>query len=87
MKDCQYSSATLQLNFVQNIILVIGQICDANFHLFGDVRDDTVTSGMTSQEVKIFATGKHGNSSNRIFCDLARYMIYMYISGYKHTMV
>ena len=29
----------IQLNFVQNI-LVIGRICDANFHLFGDVSDD-----------------------------------------------
>ena len=34
----------IQLNFVQ-IILVIGRICNANFHLFGDVRDD-VTRGL-----------------------------------------
>ena len=30
-----------------------------------------VTSGMTSQEVQMFATGKLRNESNRIFCDLA----------------
>ena len=33
----------IQLNFVQNI-LVIGRICDANFHPFGDVRDDVTRS-------------------------------------------
>ena len=39
----------IQLNFVRNI-LVIGQICDANFHPFGDVipfgdvRDDVTRS-------------------------------------------
>ena len=40
-----------------------------------------VTSGMTSQEVWMFATGKLGNKLNQIFCDLTGYMIY--ISGYK----
>ena len=33
----------IQLNFVQNI-LVIGRICDANFHPFGDIRDDVTRS-------------------------------------------
>ena len=33
----------IQLNFVQNI-LVIGRICDTNFHPFGDVRDDVTRS-------------------------------------------
>ena len=33
----------IQLNFIQNI-LVIDRICDANFHLFGDVRDDVTRS-------------------------------------------
>ena len=33
----------IQLNFVQNI-LVIGRICDAIFHLFGDVRDHVTRS-------------------------------------------
>ena len=33
----------IQLNFVQNI-LVIGRICDANFHPFGNVRDDVTRS-------------------------------------------
>ena len=33
----------IQLNFVQNI-LVIGGICDAIFHPFGDVRDDVTIS-------------------------------------------
>ena len=33
----------IQLNFVQNI-LVISRICDANFHPFGDVRDDVTRS-------------------------------------------
>ena len=33
----------IQLNFVQNI-LVIGPIGDANFHMFGDVRDDVTRS-------------------------------------------
>ena len=33
----------IQLNFVQNI-LVIGRICDANFHPFGIVRDDVTRS-------------------------------------------
>ena len=44
-----------------------------------------VTSGMTSKEVWMFATGKLGNKSNQIFCDLTGYMIY--ISGYKQTLV
>ena len=33
----------IQLNFVQNI-LVIGRICDANFHPFYDIRDDVTRS-------------------------------------------
>ena len=33
----------IQLNFVQTI-LVFGQICDANFHSFGDVRDGVTKS-------------------------------------------
>ena len=33
----------IQLNFVQNI-LMIGRICDANFHPFGDDRDDVTSS-------------------------------------------
>ena len=33
----------IQLNFVQNI-LVIGRICDANFHPFSGVRDDVTRS-------------------------------------------
>ena len=33
----------IQLNFVLNILL-IGRICDANFHPFGDVRDDVTRS-------------------------------------------
>ena len=33
----------IQLNFLQNI-LVIGLMCDANFHPFGDVRDDVTRS-------------------------------------------
>ena len=33
----------IQLNFVQNI-LVIGRICNANFHPFGDVRNDVTRS-------------------------------------------
>ena len=44
-----------------------------------------VTSGMTSQEVWMFATGKLGNKSNQLFCDLTGHMIY--ISGYKQTLV
>ena len=44
-----------------------------------------VTSGRTSQEVWMFATGKLGNKSNQIFCDLTGYMIY--ISGYENTLV
>ena len=44
-----------------------------------------VTSGMTSQEVWMFATGKLGNKSNKIFCDFTGYIIY--ISGYKQTLV
>ena len=38
-----FKSNLTQINFVQNI-LVIGQICDANFHPFGDVRDDVTRS-------------------------------------------
>ena len=33
----------IQRNCVQNI-LVIGQICNANFQPFGDVRDDVIRS-------------------------------------------
>ena len=33
----------IQLNFVLNM-LVIGRICNANFHPFGDVRDDVTKS-------------------------------------------
>ena len=33
----------IQLNFVQNM-LVIGRMCKANFHPFGDVRDDVTSS-------------------------------------------
>ena len=44
-----------------------------------------ITSGMTSQEVWMFATGEFGNQSNQIFCDLTGYMIY--ISEYKQTLV
>ena len=44
-----------------------------------------VMSRMTSQEIWIFATGKLGNKSNQIFCDLTGYMIY--ISGYKQSLV
>ena len=40
---------------------------------------------VTSQEVWMFATGKLGNKSNQIFCDLTGYMIY--ISGNKQTLV
>ena len=59
-------------------MLVMGRICNANF-----IR--LVTSGMTSQEGWMFATGKLGNKSNKIFCDLTGYMIN--ISGYKQTLV
>ena len=44
-----------------------------------------MTSGMTSQEILMFATGELGNQSNQIFCDLTGYMIY--ISEYKQTFV
>ena len=44
-----------------------------------------VTSGMTSQEIWMLATGKLGNKLNQIFCDLTGYMIY--ISGYQQTLV
>ena len=50
----------IQLNFVQTI-LVIGQICDANFHPFGDVRDDVTRSLDVCHR----------------FCDLTGYMIYI----------
>ena len=33
----------IQLNFVL-IMLVIGRVCNANFHPFGDVRDDVKKS-------------------------------------------
>ena len=33
----------IKLNFVKNV-LVIGRICDANFHPFGNVRDDVTRS-------------------------------------------
>ena len=44
-----------------------------------------MTSGMTSQEIWMFATGELGNQSNQIFCDLTGFMIY--ISEYKQTLV
>ena len=44
-----------------------------------------MTSGMTSQEIWMFATGELGNQSNQIFCDLTGYMIY--ISEYRQTLV
>ena len=44
-----------------------------------------VTTGMTSQEVCMFATGKLVNQLNQIFCDMTGYM--MYILGYKQTLV
>ena len=44
-----------------------------------------MTSGITSQELWMFATGKLGNQSNQIFCDLTWYMIY--ISEYVQTLV
>ena len=33
----------VQLNFVLDV-LVIGRICNANFHPFGDIRDDVTRS-------------------------------------------
>ena len=33
----------IQLNFILNM-LVIGRICNANFHPFGDVKDDVTRS-------------------------------------------
>ena len=44
-----------------------------------------MTSGMTSQEIWMFATGELGNQSNQIVCDLIGYMLY--ISEYKQTLV
>ena len=44
-----------------------------------------MTSGTTSQEIWMFATGELWNQSNQIFCDLTRHMIY--ISEYKQTLV
>ena len=38
-----FNSNLIQLNFVQTI-LVVGRIYDANFHPFGDVRDDVIRS-------------------------------------------
>ena len=46
-----------------------------------------VTSGMTSQEVWMFATGKLGNKSNQIFCNLTGYSYMIYISEYIQTWV
>ena len=47
----------IQLNFVLNMLFfvlnMISRICDANFHPFGDVRDDVTRSLM-------FDTGKLG---------------------------
>ena len=48
-----FSCSHIQLNFVLNM-LVIGRICNVNFHPFNDVRDDVIRSW-------IFATGKLGN--------------------------
>ena len=44
-----------------------------------------MSSGMTSQEIWIFATGELGNQSIQLFCDLTRRMIY--ISEYKQTLI
>ena len=44
-----------------------------------------VTTGMASQEVCMFATGKLVNQLNHIFCNLTGYMVY--ISGHKQTLV
>ena len=38
-----FSCSHIQLNFVLNM-LVIGRICNANFHPFNDVRDDVIRS-------------------------------------------
>ena len=42
-------------------MLVMGRICNENFHPF------ELTSGMTSQENWMFATGKLAKKSNQIF--------------------
>ena len=46
---------------------------------------NVMTSGMTSQEIWMLATGELGNQSNQIFCDLTRHMIY--IKEYKQISV
>ena len=44
-----------------------------------------MTSGMTSQEIWMFATGELGNQSNQMFCDLTGFTIYF--SECKQTLV